>query len=315
MAQNDLSAGVKLYNESNYERAILFFKNATKFDSSDSNAWYYLGLSQIGDNKLKDAEKSLKKSISINPNNFAPHSALAYLYLLKNKNEDAKEAANASLKLNKQDIDANYVLGVVYFRDGFYNNAYGHAKKIVEVNPSFAAAYLLKAECLISSFIQQSGTVLPPINHRSQLLKEAKGDLEKYISLSPKSKDITFYTEYLDSIKFFAEYYSDLGVKLPASADAAELPEVNTIPLKVLTKPRPNYTELARQAGVSGIVTLLVNFSETGTVKNVLVLKPLGFGLDQEAIRAVQKIKFEPVQKNGKPVAVVKTVQYKFTLF
>jgi TonB family protein len=313
-AQNDLSAGIKLYNEGNYEQALLFFKDTTRRDASNATAWFYLGLSQVGNNKPKDAEKSLKKSIAINPDNSAAHSALAYSYLMRNKNGDAKEEAAISLQTNKENVDANYVMAVVSSRSGSYDLAYQYAKKIIELKPSFAAAYLIKAECLIGSFLEEPKAKLVPAKRRADLLIEGRSALEKYVSLSPKSKDLTFYTESLNSIKFFADYFVKYD-KPPTSVDDDDPPGADTRTIKVLTKPRPAYTDSARYAGVSGSVTLMVHFSEDGKVKDVLVLKGLGFGLDQEAIRAVRKVKFEPARKDGTPVSVVKRVQYNFSLY
>jgi len=45
-----------------------------------------------------------------------------------------------------------------------------------------------------------------------------------------------------------------------------------------------------------------------------LVVKPLGFGLDEEAVKAARKIKFQPATKDGKPVSIVKRVQYSFSI-
>ncbi|MDQ3634770.1 MAG: energy transducer TonB [Acidobacteriota bacterium] len=60
---------------------------------------------------------------------------------------------------------------------------------------------------------------------------------------------------------------------------------------------------------------LAVEFSKNGKVENVLVLKSLGYGLDEKAIEASQDIKFEPAKKNGEPISVVKKVQYNFYIY
>jgi len=49
--------------------------------------------------------------------------------------------------------------------------------------------------------------------------------------------------------------------------------------------------------------------------KGMLLLNRLGNGLDEHALRAARKIKFEPQQVGGKPVAVVKRVQYSFAIY
>jgi protein TonB len=45
-----------------------------------------------------------------------------------------------------------------------------------------------------------------------------------------------------------------------------------------------------------------------------MVIKGLGKGLDEEAIKAVSQWKFKPGQKNGKPVAVFANVRVQFRL-
>lgn len=311
-AQSETEKGVELYRNGDYKKALDVLKRATKAEANNAQAWYFLGLAQMNENKLGDAEKSLKKSISLNSGNSLFHSALALVYLMRNNSENANTEAQTSLTLDKQNAVAYYVLGAIFFRNGAYNRSYEYAKKTIGLNPSYASGYLLKAESLISSFIQQSGTVLPPTNYRSELLKEAGDDLEKYVTLSLKNKDISFYQNYLESIRFFAEYYSKTG---EANSDSAERQEPNTTALKILSKPRASYTDSARAAGVKGTITLLINFSADGTTKDILVIRSLGFGLDQEAIRAAKKIKFNPQMKDSKPISVVKMVQYTFTLY
>jgi TonB family protein len=44
------------------------------------------------------------------------------------------------------------------------------------------------------------------------------------------------------------------------------------------------------------------------------VIRPLGLGLDQKAIEAVEKWKFKPGMKDGKPVAVQATIEVNFRL-
>lgn len=60
---------------------------------------------------------------------------------------------------------------------------------------------------------------------------------------------------------------------------------------------------------------LAAEFSETGKVENVLVLKSLGYGLDEKAIEACRKIKFEPAKRNNQAVSVVKRIQYNFRVY
>jgi len=52
----------------------------------------------------------------------------------------------------------------------------------------------------------------------------------------------------------------------------------------------------------------------TGTPTNIHVVRPLGLGLDEQAILAVQQWTFKPGTKNGVPVAVQAQIEVTFRL-
>ena len=70
---------------------------------------------------------------------------------------------------------------------------------------------------------------------------------------------------------------------------------------KLLYKPRPEYTEEARQMHLEGTVYVKIHVSAAGTVSVVGVQSGLGHGLDQAAVRAVQGMRFQPAMQNGQP--------------
>ena len=86
-------------------------------------------------------------------------------------------------------------------------------------------------------------------------------------------------------------------------------------PLKILSKPRANYTDAARQAQVQGKVVLRVTFAANGTIGGISVISGLGNGLTEQAIAAARNIKFEPAKKNGQAVSTVKSIEYTFTIY
>ncbi|MPR33444.1 energy transducer TonB [Salmonirosea aquatica] len=65
------------------------------------------------------------------------------------------------------------------------------------------------------------------------------------------------------------------------------------------------YPEQARKANVQGKVFLSFVVSSTGEIRDVKVLKGVGYGLDEEAERVVKKMpKWQPGREDGKEVAV-----------
>jgi TonB family protein len=83
---------------------------------------------------------------------------------------------------------------------------------------------------------------------------------------------------------------------------------------QLLTKVEPEYSEEARKAKFQGTVMLYVEVDEKGNPRNIRVIRPLGLGLDQKAIEAVEKWKFIPGKKDGKPVAVQAQIEVNFRL-
>jgi TonB family protein len=104
------------------------------------------------------------------------------------------------------------------------------------------------------------------------------------------------------------------GVVQPAAAfgDASAKPdpatrpktaevEAKTVPAQILSKPTPAYTAEARQLKVEGEVLLEVVLEASGKVRVVRVVRGLGHGLDESAMRAAQQISFRPALRDGQP--------------
>ncbi|HEX6729012.1 MAG TPA: energy transducer TonB [Pyrinomonadaceae bacterium] len=89
--------------------------------------------------------------------------------------------------------------------------------------------------------------------------------------------------------------------------------EVDTKAL-IRVQPEPKYTREARRAGAQGYVILKVLLSAKGNIDRVRVVRPLPFGLTENAIRAACGIKFDPAIKNGAPVSQWVTLEYTFRL-
>lgn len=94
-----------------------------------------------------------------------------------------------------------------------------------------------------------------------------------------------------------------------------EKPVGETKALAITGKPRPNYTDAARQNNVQGTVTLRVTFNANGTIGSVTPVNSLPYGLTEQAISAAKRMTFQPATKNGQPYAVTKQVAFTFTIY
>jgi len=71
------------------------------------------------------------------------------------------------------------------------------------------------------------------------------------------------------------------------------------------------YPDLARRAGIEGRVFVQFVVNEQGGVEDARVVRGVGGGLDEEALRVVGQAKFKPGMQRGKPVRV----QYSLPVF
>lgn len=92
------------------------------------------------------------------------------------------------------------------------------------------------------------------------------------------------------------EYRSGTAVSVPA----------------ILSKFEPEYSEEARKANIAGVVLLYFVIGPDGKPSSIRVMKGLGYGLDQKAVDALKKWKFDPGRKDGRPVSVAATVEMNF---
>lgn len=83
----------------------------------------------------------------------------------------------------------------------------------------------------------------------------------------------------------------------------------------ILFKPRSTYTDRARQANEQGVVRFKVEFSANGQIGKITVIKDLKYGLTENSIKTLKRLRFIPAEKDNSPVAVVKTIEYSFSIY
>lgn len=74
------------------------------------------------------------------------------------------------------------------------------------------------------------------------------------------------------------------------------------------------YPDLARRAGIEGRVIVQFIIDEEGNVIDPYIIRGVGAGLDEAALRAVSQLKFEPGRQRGRAVRVQYTIPVTFRL-
>ena len=319
--QTELESGIELYKQGKNREAIAVLEKLSnrKEAEKDAKVWNYLGLAYIETNDLKKARKALEKAVSLSPQNSAMRTNLGYSYLLSNKINNAQTELNQAIQIEPLNYTAYFFRGTSYYWERKLDEALADADKTIALNANFSSAYTLKSNILVSKFGNWLANKSTPKEYVT-FLRQSIEVLEYCLKNCQNNSEIQQQQEKLEASQAFYKYFNrekteDTDLTLTTNSNTSLTADNTITPLKILSKPRPRYTDRARQANISGIISLYILFAANGKVSNIIVLKGLGYGLDAEAVRAAVQIKFEPMMKDGKPVPVVKIVQYSFMIY
>jgi protein TonB len=93
-----------------------------------------------------------------------------------------------------------------------------------------------------------------------------------------------------------------------------EFPGGDAAMYKFLSK-NIKYPRMAKESGISGRVFLTFVVERDGSVTDVKILRGIGGGCDEEAVRVIKKMpRWSPGKQRGKPVRVQFQMPIKFTL-
>jgi TonB family protein len=85
-------------------------------------------------------------------------------------------------------------------------------------------------------------------------------------------------------------------------------------PPTLIYRGEPEYSAEATRARVQSEVTLSITIGEDGQAHNIQVSEGAGFGLDEKAMEAMQKWRFNPAMHDGKPVASPANIEMNFSM-
>ena len=149
-------------------------------------------------------------------------------------------------------------------------------------------------------------------------------------SEKPDQKDISsaihgvFLTEsesMLDVVPNYWRAYFTKQEGKPESTPKSEEPVYRANPGAGISVPHPTYlpdpeySEEARELKYHGTVLISLVVDASGSPIDLQIERPTGLGLDEKAVAAVTTWKFEPAQKDGKPVSVAISVELQFNIY
>jgi TonB family protein len=96
--------------------------------------------------------------------------------------------------------------------------------------------------------------------------------------------------------------FGDADVPAPPTVHSRPAEAVaRAVPAEILSKPTPIYTQEARSLRIEGEVLLEVVLEASGSLRVVRVVRGLGHGLDDNAVKAAEQIRFKPAMRDGQP--------------
>jgi TonB family protein len=299
-----LAPAIKLLRDGENKKALDSFKRALKENKADGEAWYYLGVVHLQLGEFKKGSDAFKKAIQLRPDfAAAAHGGYAYALVLRNRLNEATISANKALTVDPKNIEALYTLGIVDLRRGAREEAVKKADTLIALEPDFAAAYLLKSQAFVSTGNAFHPNSIPK-DERQLRYRSAAEALEKYLQLENDPGLAATWKEQLETLKFHGGDRGDVYIGR----------EVTT-KVKLISKPEPAYTQIARNQQITGTVVLRCVFASDGTVKHILVVQSLPNGLTEQSIAAAKKIKFIPAMLNGYPVSMWMQLEYNYNLY
>ena len=236
--------------------------------------------------KYGRAKDEAKRALSLNRMAPEPYLVLAIASRQQGELTDAMKYVKQALDHKMDYADAHYILGLLQYQKKNFIASQTEASTAIAEGLSFPNVYVLLAQA----------------NLATNKTKEAVDAFENALRLSSADPDEAA------RIKHQIEALNGwIGSQATRQDPSYTKP-------KPLNAPQPTYTDEARNAGIQGTVRLAVLVNEGGKVTSTLVFVGIGFGLDQEAIKAAQRLRFEPAMKDGKPVPYWQMVIVEFNL-
>ncbi len=116
---------------------------------------------------------------------------------------------------------------------------------------------------------------------------------------------------------FWKLYYKAVSEKADYRPADQSVMRQSTVDKKarLLSTFEPDSNQFAQDNGVAGMALYHTVIGPDGVPGEIAVARPIGFGLDENAVKAIRAAKFEPAEKDGKPVPVLLDLVVQFRIY
>jgi TonB family protein len=300
------------------------------------------------DGRESDARALLQGVLREDPLSVEARETMGYLALRDQKFDRARKWCQEAIELDAQSFVAHYYFALASIREGTLDKAArasveNSLRTVIKLKPSFQPAYdalaifyadqginLAEAHELIETAVQLAPGVAEVRVDEAQVLeamnrnKEAVDVLEIALKLAHTPEQTAAVENVLQSLNKFEAARAKMGGKeiviLPRGGTSGDKgtgqqSSAGETPARAVYAPGAEYTEKAKEAGVEGVCVVTLIVGTDGKPSNIVVTKKLGMGLDEKAVEAISKWRFEPGRRYGTPVVTHLTLKLEFKLF
>jgi protein TonB len=86
-----------------------------------------------------------------------------------------------------------------------------------------------------------------------------------------------------------------------------------TAPILTHTKDA-EFSDSGRRAHIAGLSIVSIVIDSRGVPQHIRSVLPLGYGMDEQAVKALEQYRFQPSKLQGKPVPVQITIEVRFNM-
>lgn len=148
--KNYLDSGKSYYQQGNFDKAKIEFKNVIQLDTKQADAYYHLALIDEKSQNWQGMFANLTEVIKLDPKNNDAFLKLGRLSLLAGHVDETLAHVEAALKNGADNPDALALKGAVFVKQGNFDGAMALADQVLKQHPDHTDAISLKTVIYIS---------------------------------------------------------------------------------------------------------------------------------------------------------------------
>ncbi len=243
-------------------KALNIDKNLAEAHATLGSIWCW------SDWNWKDAAKELKLATELNPNCATAHQYYSELLDITRNNKEARLQIDKALRLDPFSTGINASSALYYFNEGKLSEAMDGSNKILEINPDFIQAYIMKFEI----YIRQGDDLKAAETLQQYVLSDSStapvaGMLKDVFSKYGKAGLLNGLIEWQKDNEsagiYVAKFYTMLGMKKEALECLRKILDVHSSEIRVAENfpddiPRinnsPSFDSLRTEPGFQAII-------------------------------------------------------------